>query len=317
MEDNTSIYDRGITLLKNAVKKYEQGDNEGAEKDRQLANQLLDQATMNGEADEIQLDDAKLYGENRNFGIIYNVIEENAKLSFKDNKQLKKVANVIKYIKSNDILKEELNIYSTLENIKVEDADSYINEAVAILPKLSKKEIVKANEELIGIIRENKLNEFININEDKISLYEAIEFIILNKKTLQNINEYNSNKLNIKEHIEKNSLNEQKDVDNESMSYDAYKNDVIKTIDRLSEGITEDEEMLLKELNENSKEEIFNKYKNETVKMISEQISTFDSLKEKIDWNNILTRVSLKTFNENKLFEDVASFINIQNIITE
>ena len=42
MEDNKTAYEKGIVLLKSAIKKYEKGDYEHGDKDRELANEFFD-----------------------------------------------------------------------------------------------------------------------------------------------------------------------------------------------------------------------------------------------------------------------------------
>lgn len=302
MEDkknNNTLYDKGIILLKNALKKYEDGDFESADNDRKLANEIFDKAHT-----EEKYDDNILYGENRNFGIIYNVVNENTKTAYKTQKGLKEIGVVLKHIKNNKILKEQFEIYSSIEKNQIKnDTMHYVNEAVAMLPSYNKKEIFKENDNLIKIIRNNNLNECINIPEEKLNLYEAIEFILLNKKNITNIDSFKSSKNTILEYVNKHnkvpSLSEEKNVK------------------EATEVISEEEKKLTKELNEGNKEEIFNRYKTETMKMISEQISLSENLNDKIDWNSMLTRVMIKQYDENKILEDIYDFINVQNIINE
>lgn len=310
-EENNPTFSRGLTMLKNAVKKYEEGDIEGGNKDREIANDLMDKSSF----EEQPLDDIKLYGENRNFGIIYHIIEENIKNSYKDKKKMKSIASILKHIKNNNILKEQYDIYTSLKSARVNNGvDSYINEAVTILPRLNKKNVVKSNKELINLIRKNNINEMVGIEDNTIKLYEAIEFLLLNTKNLSNIDKFNLNKNVLKEYIENNkpTVDEGKKITKED-----YIAEYNKIISELSEHITEDEELLLKELNENDHKTVFEKYKNETIKLISEQVSISDNIEDKMDWNSLLTRLSLKQFNENRFLEDIKDFVETQNIINE
>lgn len=301
-KDNVTTYDRGIVMLKNALKKYEDGEFESADKDRELANQLLDKAREEGHS---ETDIENLYGESRNFGVIYNVVNENTKLAFANKQDLKGLGKVLKHIKNNDILREQFEIYSSLEQTKVKnDVAHFVNEAVAMIPSYSKKKLVKENNELIKLIRQNKLTENIVIPQEKMKLYEAIEFVLTNKKNIANIDSLKTHKDTIMEYVEKynkvdESLNETKET---AVSID---------------NITEEEKQLLKDLNEGKGEEVFNKYKNETIQLISEQVTMSDNLSDKIDWNGMLTRMMIKQYNPSKLLEDICDFINVQNIINE
>lgn len=318
MENNlehNELYKKGGLLMQSALKKYAAGDNEGGDKDRQLSNEYYDQAK--DELNRISDNITALYGENRNFGIIYSVIEENIKNYIKENKNSKAVSEFIKLIKSNKILKEQFNIYNTLCNsVTTLNAEDYLNEVLAIIPNFNKKEIFENNSKLIDFIHKNKLDEFIDIEDEKLELYEAIEYLLLNKKTLTNIEVYKKNKDVIKEslnaRLEKNQIS-----DDIVMNESSYSSELKNTLKKHLNELNEDELMLIEELYKGNKQEIFNKYKNETLNFISEQITYSSTLEDKIDWNNIQDKIKLKEYKENTYFNDIISFINIKNIINE
>ena len=311
--NNTDNYKKGSTLMKSALKKYEEGDYKGGDTDREMANHFFDKK------EEMPLtfsekDDVALYGENKNFGIIYNVFEENVKNIIKGKKNYKAIKEITNFIKNNKVLKEQFDCYTALKDKRVsQDVENYLNEAIDFLPNLNKKLVIKENTKLINLLRKNNLDENIHIDDEQIKLYESIEFFLLNKKNLNNINEYNVNKAVIKEHLEKKSIDE----NIENLNQKDYYNEVKSIVEKYNKGLNEDEINLITELSENDNKAVFEKYKNQTIEYISEQIKNTQDVNEKIDWNNILTKISIKQFNQEKIFEDVVSFLNVQNIITE
>lgn len=311
--NNTDNYKKGSTLMKSALKKYEEGDYKGGDKDREMANHFFDKK------EEMPLtfsekDDVALYGENKNFGIIYNVFEENVKNIIKGKKNYKAIKEITNFIKNNKVLKEQFDCYTALKDKRVsQDVENYLNEAIDFLPNLNKKLVIKENTKLINLLRKNNLDENIHIDDEQIKLYESIEFFLLNKKNLNNINEYNVNKAVIKEHLEKKSI----DKNIENLNQKDYYNEVKSIVEKYNKGLNEDEINLITELSENDNKAVFEKYKNQTIEYISEQIKNTQDVNEKIDWNNILAKISIKQFNQKKIFEDVVSFLNVQNIITE
>lgn len=314
--DNNELYHKGSILLQSALKKYSEGDFEGGDKDREQANYFYDLAKK--ETDRVGDNITALYGENRNFGTIYHVFKENVKDILKENKNTKAIANIVKLIKSNKVLNEEFKIYDAFCNKKINvEPIEYINEALNILPTFTKKELIENNNELIKSIKKYKLDEFIDIDDDTMDLYESIEFLLTNKRSLDNIEDYKKHKNVIKESITKRLTGNIKDVESDIVNEKDYRNDLRNIIDKHSKNLTEDEIALMAEICENDKKNVFNKYKNETLKFISEQISSSVDLEDKIDWNNILNKVSLKEYNENTIFEDVISFVNIKSIIEE
>lgn len=316
MEDTNNVdnYKKGTVLMKSALKKYEEGDYEGGDKDREMANHFFDKREEETPLIFSEKDDVALYGENKNFGVIYKVFEENVKKIINEKHDYKSINKIVRFIKSNDILKEQFNCYVALKDKKItQDADMYLAEALSFIPKIDKKSLIEANTKLIKLLRECKLDESVNIDDEQLSVCEAIEFFILNTKKLNNIDEYNTNKNIIKEHLMKNTLNEEK----ETLDENDYNQEVDNVVDKYINELNEDEITLLKELNESDSEKTFLKYKAEAINFISEQIKNCDDISDKIDWNNIMTKVSLKQFNPQRVFEDVAELIEIQNIIAE
>lgn len=311
MEDNKDInikektpLEKGILLLKSALRKYEEGETESADKDRELANKYLD--------GEMEIDDNVLYGENRNFGIIYHIIKENAQKEYNENKNFNIAGKLFNYIISNNILKEQYKIYDILENIQIKNnVDEYINEATKIFPELNKKDVIDANKKLIETLRKNHLDEMIVIDEDKINLYETIEYLLLNKKTISNIDKFNTCKNILKEHIVKNNYQE---INEDIVTLQQYEETKQEKIKEISESLTEEEKSLLNEIKNSEPAEVFNKYKNEAIHSLINQMDLTENIEEKFSLNNALLRLTLKQFNENKLLEDINQFIKIKNI---
>lgn len=307
--DNKSNYEKASILMQSAIKKYAENKFEEGDKDREEANRLYDLAKMHTNKD---YNNIALYGENRNFGIIYNVFEQNVNSILKENKNLNVIGDFIKLIKGNKILSEQFNVYNVLCHKYVDsDIDEYINEALTVIPKFTKEELIENNNKLINVLRKNNINEFIDIDEEQLALYEAIEFLLLNKKTLNNIEEYNNNKKIIKENINNISLSDTRITESD------YNNELQTVIEKNLSELNEDEMQLLSELCNEDKKTVFNRYKDETLQFISEQITEAKNLEDKIDWNNIMNKINSKKYNENSILEDITSFINIQNIIEE
>ena len=210
MEDLTDNLQKGMTLMEQALKKYADGDIKAGDKDREFANEFLDKYSKEMDTEEGQMNG--LYGESRNFGIIYNVFEQNFDNIYQNNnKQV--IKEVYDLIKSNQLLNEQFKIYDMFEKAKdVENAKEFVNEASELIKHYDKKQIKENNEKLINIIRKNKLNEYVDIPEETENLYEAIEYVMLNKKNFNNVNDFIKAQNVIAEHIEK--INKEKIEEN-------------------------------------------------------------------------------------------------------
>ena len=307
MNDIHTIYKKANLLMTNALEKYRKGDMEGGEKDRQLANELFDQAEMivNGEAYKRTM----MYGESRNFGIIYSTFEHNTKSLFESKEKRNCIGKFIKLIKENKLLKKQFEIYNCFRNAEgVVDARDFTNEAISLIPTFSVKEITEANEKLVDFIRENSLDEAFEINDELMSLYESVEYVLLNKKTYNNLNEYIEHEKAIVEYVSKNGSaksNEKADIDklfNEHIEkYNSLNDDEVEYMDKLMNDKGEQEKM-------------FNEQKEELLNTIKETFSNVTD-ENTLRWQNVYENIEERTFNEETCMEDISRFIEIRNEI--
>ena len=199
----TEYKEKGLTFMQNALKKLENEDYEGFKKDLDEANENLNlfYNYVSSEAGKTEM----MFGENRNFGIIYNIIESNSNKIYEDAQQYPKVYKaLINEIKTDKVLKQQFDVYNALVNAtNVTDPREYVNEAVSSFPRFSKKQLRESNQKLVDIIRKGKLDEYIDIDDDKMDLYESIEFILLSKSKFSKIGEYLNAKNNIVEYVSK------------------------------------------------------------------------------------------------------------------
>lgn len=304
MENNTDTLHKAIVLMQSALKSYEEGDMGGGERDRAEANKLFDKAY-----DEHTREDT-LYGESRNFGIIYNVIEGNTKNLCEDKSKRKAFGGIVKYIKENKTLKSQFDFFNSLtqpNNITSEDAESYLNEVVGIKPSINIEAAVAANKGLISEIRKNNLFEYVDIDDSMMNLYESIEYILFNKPTFKNVSDYASAKRTVinylKECANSNNKTETVDVDETLEEMVSKYNDVL----------TEDEKKLIEQVSTVEDKEIFFNEKKQEVLNVLYETKKKASDKEKI--NEVIDSIETKQFDEKTLLKDVAEFIEISNII--
>ena len=317
MADFNVNSEKGSVLMQQALKKYAKGDFEGGDKDRAEANRYYDLASaeINSEAGKM----TQLYGESRNFGIIYNVFEQNIE-NLWDTKDGKKIIKeCYNLIKSNKVLNEQFKIYDMFEKAQnVEDVKDFVNEASNIIKTFDKKLVMENNEKLIKFIRDKKLDEYVDIPEETENLYEAIEYIVLNKKTYDNVNDFVKAQNVITEHIIKNQKNNI--VENKLTSAE-FENKIEEVEKEITENINQEEKTLLDRFLTNKKQnkkEVFENYKRKTLRKIREMIENSED-SDKSQWNKIYENVSSKNFSENMTenITNCAEMIEICSTIDE
>ena len=297
MADFNVNSEKGSVLMQQALKKYAKGDFKGGDKDRAEANRYYDLASaeINSEAGKM----TQLYGESRNFGIIYNVFEQNIE-NLWDTKEGKKIVKeCYNLIKSNKVLNEQFKIYDMFEKAQnVEDVKDFVNEASNIIKTFDKKLVMENNEKLIKFIRNKKLDEYVDIPEETENLYEAIEYLVLHKKTYDNVNDFVKAQNVITEHIIKNQKNNI--VENKLTSVE-FEDKIEEAEKEIIENINQEEKTLLDRFlttkNQNKKE-VFENYKRKTLRKIKEMIESSED-SDKSQWNKIYENVSSKNFSEN------------------
>ena len=233
-----------------------------------------------------------------------------------NNRNGKKFINeVSNLIKNNKVLKEQFNIYNSICNKKnVSNPESYVDGVLEYVSKLNinKNDIKKANEKLIDLIESNaNVNKLLDIDDDTLKLYEEIDFILTNKKSINNIDEYNKIK---------NSLVEKFDRDNKDNSDNNTVNENYETslseITEKYKDLTDDEIKLIEGIisSDKDKSSLFEEYKSETIGNIDEAIKNASD-GDKEQWLNIKETLSEKKYNKDSLIDDILKFVEIQKEI--
>lgn len=302
--------DKGVALLNEALKQYESGNSSDAYKTYQAAGKYLTEANtaLNSKSGETTM----VYGDNRNFGIAYKVFESNTKNLLKNKEGQARLKKIMKLIKENAVLKSEFDIYNAFTNpTNVANAQEYVNEAVTLIKQIPVKELRENNEKLVSLFKECGLNENVEVTEDETELYEGIEYMILNKKSFKNINEYNTIQKKLCEHVTENNQ-----IIAESVNLDTmYDDKVNEMVEKHSKELNEDEIKLIQDMNNPVKaKKLFHEYKTGVVTLVKEQISQGSDVEA---WNSILEKVEKKTYEPKTALTDIAELIEIKNEIED
>lgn len=300
--------DKGIKLLNEALKRYEQGEYSSAYKAYQEAGGFLTEADNRAKTNEGKI--SLKYGGNRNFGMIYKIFESNTKELLRNKASQKKLKNIMGLIRENKVLNDEFNAYNAFTNpINVENPDEYVNEAMSLITRYSKKTICENNEKLINLFQEYKLNENISVDDNEIELFENIEYLILHNKDFKNINKYNEIQHKLCEYVTENNniLTESKNID------DLYEDKLNEFVNKHEKELTQDEVNLIMEVKDPVKaKKLFNKYKTEVTSLVNEQIKEGKDVES---WNEILNKIGSKVYEHKTALTDIAEFIEIKNEI--
>ena len=307
MEDNyQESYHKGATLMKSALEKYGKGDFEGGEIDRKEANKYFDSANQDVSAEAEKM--SSLYGESRNFGIIFKVIEENTSGLLEDKKKRDAYAKIIKLIREDKVLKKQFKLYEAFRNAEdVEYPEIFVQDMVNVAcTGLNKKKITESNDKLLKLISEAKLNELVDIDDDEMDLYESIEYLITHKPTFGNMKDYSNAKGVVSEYIKRNCAK----TDENTLTEEDYHKSLKEITEKYSNGITESEMELIKLVESTEdKEGLFETKRSEAIKSIKESIGD--------DSSDVIVQLNEMEYNPNTLLSDIAKFAEISQIMSE
>lgn len=308
-----TLYNEGKKLMEQAIDCYSKNKITEAEEYRKKANELYDNADILYCIENTDRD--KLYGKNRNFGICYHIFEDSLLKNLNNRNGKKFINEVSNLIKTNKVLKEQFNIYNSICNKKnVSNPESYVDGVLECISKLNinKSDIRKANEKLIDLIESNtNVNKLLNIDDDTLKLYEAIDFVLTNKKSINNIDEYNKIKDSLVEKFDRDNKDK---TDNDTVN-EKYETSLSEMTEKYKD-LTDDEIKLIEDIisSDKDKSSLFEEYKSETIGVIDETIKKA-SEEDKEQWLNIKETLSEKKYNKDTLIDDVLKFVEIQKEI--
>lgn len=314
MADFNDTYKKASLLMQSALKKYGEGDLSGGDHDRAEANKLYDSAEMSVNTEQAK--QSMLYGENRNFGTVYKVFESNVPSLLKG-KNPQKIRKIVKLIKEDKILYDEFKTYRALAYPdEVSDAESYVNEALSLMPKFSKKQIKESNQKMIDMMHDFGLNELVPIDDDNIKLFESIEYVMLNPKKISNLNDYMQARSKIVENItERNSklnkMNEssEKDIDK------VYREGIEEIENKYKYGLNEDEKKEIDRLMSiTDKPSYFKEKKNETLSALKSKVNECTD-EDRKNLSEIIENIEKRNYIEDKFIGDVSEFNEIKQMM--
>lgn len=309
--------EKGIVLMKDALTKYEDGEYQAAEASRKDANHFFQLAKEDSEREDFE--DEQLYGESRNFGVMYHVFEEGINNLIKTDEGKKIIKEGFDLIKNNEILSEQFKVYDLFEKTSdITNTLDFVSESLTMLKPLKKEVIIENNNKFINFLHRNNFNEYILINEDTEKLYEAIEQVLLCNKKIGSLKTLVQAKRVIAEHLSKNTSNQ---INEGTESYSNFKEMIDKANDNLHKTATKEEKDLISiftDGDEEAKRSKFAEVKDEVLKKLQKEINSSND-EEKTALQDIYNKLEKEEYSNN-VEEDIkkcAEMIEVSETIDE
>lgn len=253
---------------------------------------------------------AKKYLENASFGVLKSIFENACPELFKTRNGRKAIGEYMKAIKEDKNLSSQYALYHSL--MTFDDANNmkeFVKESLDLCGNINKRDLIKSNNKLVDIIKKYKIDESFE-TRDNDELFEAIQYVVSNKKKLTNLSEINKKIDKITACLSESIINSNVDI-------------VKEFNEKHGTSLNEDSRELVQDIieaNRNDKtvkkQNIFSKCKNECIEAINNVLNEDESnleLKEKLlDYKD---KILNKEFNEDNLVEDIAALLQFKDII--
>jgi hypothetical protein len=241
------------------------------------------------------------------------VIEENASKLYDTVDGRNKIGKILNHITNNDVLLHEFKVYDAFTRpINVVNPDSYVNEAVYVINRYGKKRITEENSKLLKLMKKSGLNENVFITNDTIKLCEAIEYTLLNKPSISNVNEYSKVKSVLKESVERNNREKKECANIDNICESGVKN----ITEKYSSELNDDEKRLVEEVAGSPKmaEKRFNEIKSSLMSELKARIEESDGV-DREGWEHVYETVEKRAFDKNKALDIISDLISLRETI--
>jgi len=257
-----------------------------------------------------------------NLGKLNTIFLQNAHNLFKvDNGRLLK--EYVSMIKNDKNLLKEFLVYEYVENTIVgENLKECISESINYLNDVNKKTLKVLNDKVANFMIENKIEQLEEIKNEK--LYENIHALIFASKSLKTINERIEKLNSIVEQIKeiKSNSNDIKNNFEITENSDAfYKFTIDKFNKKYADKLNENELRIFKTItspkNDTEMTALFEQEKKECLALTNEFLNEDidQSTREKL--LNVKEKLLEQTFNKETYAEDILSFVDLKQTLSE
>jgi hypothetical protein len=257
-------------------------------------------------------------------GKIRNLYESISDIMLESDNGIKIMRKYVKTIKENKDLKKVFSFYDFIDKLNV-DTDSrwnYINEGLKCLENIDKHSFKMGVKELGNIVSEgvktsnitrSTIEECINSTNN---VYESVDFLILEKPTLKNINERIDAKRVIDSFLDNKTI-----FIKESCTNDKTNKELISEINEELSEISESwmkeliEDITLNNLSNKDNKILFENYKNDCLMIIENIINNNDEIEDKSKMFSLKEKLGVKEYNADSFNNDIINLAELKSTL--
>lgn len=235
------------------------------------------------------------------------------------------LSKYVRIIKENSSLKKAFAIMENMTRPQtISSSDIFVNENISFANSIDKKEYSEGLKKLSNIVKEaieickiksSDLGKIISESNNQVSV--STDYIINNKKSLQNIAEYSNNVSVLMESVKKNIKEEDKEK-NEAKTAKELFSDINESI----KGLSAEEKNAIQELSLSTMagkdgKDVFEAFKEKCEKLLEEAIENSEDIKSIARFQNMQEQIKKRAFNVETLNEDVLNFARLYETLKE
>ena len=291
---------------------------------KKLQESLMD--VMNNRYNELCLNELK---ENLTSAPLYttkHIFESISKDFYNTPKGKKILKEYVDTIKKNNSLRKAFIIFENMNKPQsVLSPDLFVNENLSFMQEIKLSEYKAGLKKINNIIRESielaalnteELEEL--IKESETDEAEAIDYLINNRKTLKNIDEYTNKVSTLTESVKNKRIFKSEDALSESLTI----SDLLNMINESVSGLGKEEANAVKDLtlislSGQDGKEIYETYKNKCKDILEEAVKNEEALETRSRFQRMLGQINERNYNKSTLNEDVLNFARLYATLKE
>lgn len=259
----------------------------------------------------------------QSFGAIKDVFESITDKLYGNAKGKRIIGEYVKAIREGKNVSDVYSIYEFVyHSPNITNPELFLNEALGIASEIDSKAFIEEKKRVAKVVSEavkfagcsaSDVEESINKNY---GINEAIDYLVLNPKSLRNLDEYVNKFDYVEKHLVENMRGEK--------SNDAERSgkELINDLNESLNGLEEWEkpaisDIAIVKLSKRDPSELFESYKNACLEKLDENIESEKTTEMKSHFETMKSQLAEKKYNENTLYEDIITLSELKSKLSE
>ena len=257
------------------------------------------------------------------FGAIKNVFEGITDKLYETTEGKKIIGKYVRAIRENKNTADAYSVYEFVyHSPHVSNPNMLLTEALYMVSGMDKQQFAEGKKKIAEIVAEgiNLVGKDANFVDENINrgygINEAIDFLMLNPKNFDNLDEYINKFSYVENHLTENMAEKPAEPSSRTGK------ELIDSLNEAMDGLNSWEkeaisDITLAKLSNRDMSELFEEYKNGCIEKIDENIEKGATTEEKSRFETMKRQLSEKQYSEENLYEDIVTLSELRATLSE